>query len=127
MLILTRKKDQRLILRKRDTGELIADVMICSIEHGSMVKVGITAGEEVQIVRAELLTGTKAGKERLWMDSVTPGDGMEAVIDGPLVRGECQHRQNEDHMICVECGRCCESFDETNTCSRCRADAPQCR
>ena len=115
MLILTRKKDQRIILRTRDEGEVIAEIMICGIEHrGARVKVGISADEEsVQIVRAELLEPwpkVRSGRKKLDIDAPIPS---------------CVHKPNEEHMVCRVCGQCKDSLNEHDTCSECTVESYQ--
>ena len=31
----------------------------------------------------------------------------------------CQHKENEDCLICVACGQCREDLDDSDTCTDC--------
>lgn len=52
MLVISRKESELVVLSK--DGSVMAEIYVIAIE-GSRVKLGFTAGDEVRIIRSELL------------------------------------------------------------------------
>lgn len=60
MLVLTRKKHEKIIIKTR-TGELIT---LCIVDHGmGRVRIGVAADPETKILREEIFTKAYPGVE----------------------------------------------------------------
>jgi sRNA-binding carbon storage regulator CsrA len=55
MLVLSRKTDEKIVLRDRTTGQIIGEVVLVEIRRGCKVRLGFAGfSDDVEILRGEL-------------------------------------------------------------------------
>jgi hypothetical protein len=57
--------------------------------------------------------------------SLLPLAGQKAIATAYRRYFGCQHQENEDCMICANCGYCRESVDDNDICANCRGETPE--
>ena len=87
MLVLSRKKDQSIVIAENIT----VTVLHCC---GSTIRLGITAPDEMKIVRSELISEKKGG------DNVEVGRGSPTLAVGSGSKSTEQERETEYSRNC---------------------------